>query len=62
MRPSVSVGRDEVTSMSDIAVVEVKISSFDEIFEADSNPDPSYEFFDLHSPLDHFACIVLLVP
>ena len=62
MGPGVSVRRDEVASVSDVAVVEVKISSFDEVFEAYSNPDPSYKFFYLHSPLNHFACIMPLIP
>ena len=62
MGPGVSIRRYEVASVANVAVVEMKISSFDEVFKANSNSDPSYKFFDLHSPLYHFACIVLLIP
>ena len=38
--------------MTNVTIIEVIVGSFDEILEANSNPDPSYKLLHLDSPLD----------
>lgn len=52
MRPSVSIGRNQVRSVSNVAVIEVIVSSFDEILEANPYSTPSYKLLHPHSPLN----------
>ena len=55
MRPGVVVSRDEITSVSNVTVVEVIVGIFDEIFETDANSDPADKLFNFNSPLNNFT-------
>ena len=52
MRPSVSIGRNQVWPMPNVAVIEVIVGSFNQILEANSDSNPSYKLLHLDSPLD----------
>ena len=61
MGPCVSVGRNQIASMTNVAIVEMIVGSFDEIFEADTNAHPSHKLLDFDAPLHHLAYIFYLV-
>lgn len=55
MRPCVSVCRYQVASVSDVAVIEVVICGFDDVFETNADSNPADKLFDLDAPLHNFS-------
>jgi hypothetical protein len=51
VRPTISICRYKITSMTDACIVKVIICIFDTVFKANSNAYPTYKFFYLYPPL-----------
>lgn len=62
MGPGVSVSRNEVASVTDVAVVEMVVGSLDDVLETNTDTDPTYEFFYLDAPLDDLTLVKRSLP